>query len=254
MTHLDGSDPARRQKPRKFFDLHRSDLRYPPKPANLLHTRNIGFPMIEFLNVIIQWPILPATVLLGLVSLYWILVIVGAATHDVLDLHLDHEWEIDLDIDSHHSLLHWGLAGLKWFNLRDVPFMIWMSALALPAWLVSVTFDQHLSHLTVWEIIAINLRNFGIGLFAAKILTQPLKGKLKFVEPHPATNLIGKQITISNEATTTTGHALYPTGEGAPLQLNVRTTEGTIPKGTLAEIIDYDPVTNLYTVIRIDRG
>lgn len=209
--------------------------------------------MTEFFTTIFQWPMLPASVLLALVTFYWILVIVGAGTHDMLDFGFDHDHELDLDIDSHHSILHWGLASLKWFNLGDVPFMIWLSALALPAWLISVTFDKNSTDLTTWEIVAANLRNFGIGLFCAKFLTQPLKGKLKFVEPHPARGLIGKQVQITNEATPTTGHALLQTGEGAPLQINVRTIQGALPKGSTAEITDYNRETNHYQVTAVSH-
>jgi len=211
--------------------------------------------MYEFLQTCFDWPILPASVLLCIITAYWLMVIFGVFDFGSFDVDLDVDVDGDIDFDGNiglegnESILHWGMAGLKWFNLGDVPLMIWMTALALPAWLIAVTFDKNITDPTTWETITANLRNFGIALFAAKLFTQPLKGKLKFIEPNPARKLIGKQVTISNEATETTGHAHYHTGDGAPLQLNVRAAEGIIEKGTIAEIVEYDPTTHLFRVI-----
>lgn len=215
---------------------------------------NIGgsVSVAEFLQICFAWPVLPASVLLCFVTAYWLLVIVGA-----FDLHFLHgDLHIDLDpgLDGHESVLDWGLAGLKWLNLGDVPLMIWLSALAFPAWLTSLWLDRGVVDPSTGEILKACARNFGVGLVAAKVLTQPLKGKLKFVEPNPARDLIGQVVTITTvTATPTEGQAQCPAADGAPLLLNVRTTEGTLAKGAAARIVDYAAETRLYFVERAEQ-
>ena len=205
---------------------------------------------MDFVQLCFSWPVLPASVLLCLVTAYWLLVILGAAEVDLFDMDLD----VDLDpgLEGHESILDWGLASLKWLNLGDVPIMIWLSAFALPAWLMSVTFDKGLTDPSTIDIVKACARNFGVGIVAAKLLTQPLKGKLKFVEPNPSQELIGRTVMITTvEATPETGQAQLSTGDGAPLLLNVRTTDGAIDKGAEARIVEYSPETRLYYVERV---
>lgn len=205
--------------------------------------------MSEFLQTAFSWPVLPASVLLCLVTAYWLLVILGAADADLFDIDID----FGSGVEAHGSVLDWGLAGLKWFNLSDVPLMIWLSALAIPTWLMAMSFNRELTDPTAWEIAGACVRDFGIGLVAAKILTQPLKGKLKFSEPHPSQDLIGRTVVITTStATPEFGQARLDTGDGAPLLLNVRTPIGTIIQGREARIVDYDSETRLFFVESIE--
>ncbi|MCA9053633.1 MAG: hypothetical protein KDA75_07335 [Planctomycetaceae bacterium] len=206
---------------------------------------------MDFVQLCFSWPVLPASVLLCLVTAYWLLVILGAAEMDLFDLDLD--VDVDPGLDGHESILDWGLASLKWLNIGDVPIMIWLSAFALPAWLMSVTFDKGMTDPTTMDIVKACARNFGVGIVAAKLLTQPLKGKLKFVEPNPSKDLIGRTVMITTvDATPSTGQAQCPTDNGAPLLLNVRTVEGSIDMGAEARIVEYSPDTRLYYVERVE--
>jgi hypothetical protein len=197
--------------------------------------------MTELIHVCTSWPTLAVTTLLGLVVLYWLCVILGALDFDLFDF--------DVDLDGHpDSFLDWGMVGLKWFNLGEVPLMVWLSAFALPAWLASVSLNRDLVDPTTPQIVAAILRDVGIGLFAAKVLTWPIKGKLKTREPNPAAELIGRfcEITTS-EATAEFGQARYDT-DGAPLLLNVRSVGAPVPKGLKAQIVDYSAEQHVYYV------
>ncbi len=199
--------------------------------------------MPEFLRVWLTLPTAPATLLLMLVVAYWLFVIIGA-----LDLDLFH-FDLHLDLDGHESFADWGMVGLKWFNLGDVPLMVWVTAFSLPMWLASVVLDRNLSEPTTQQIVTAILRNAGIALVAAKVLTAPLKGKLKHVEPNPATSLVGRTcIVTTGEATPTFGQAQIDTTDGAPLMLTVRTTGGSLAKGMRAEIVDYAPELHVYYI------
>jgi hypothetical protein len=198
--------------------------------------------MIDILHQWFSWPTLPFSVLLSAVVGYWLLVIAGAFDLDFLD------FDIDLDVDGHESVFDWGLVGLRWFNLGDVPLMVWASAFALPAWLASTLFDKGVADPTTKEIAIAVLRDIGIGLVAAKIITTPLKGRLKLVEPNPIEDMIGRSCVITSlEATPDFGQAQCQ-AEGAPLMLNVRAVEGVIPKGGQAEIVDYSAEQRVYFV------
>lgn len=199
---------------------------------------------MDILQQWFSWPTLPFSVLLTAVVGYWLMVIVGAFDLDFLDFDLD----VEPGLDGHESVFDWGLVGLRWFNLGDVPVMVWMSAFALPAWLASTAFDKRLADPTTQEIVVAVLRDIGIGLVAAKVITTPLKGKLKLVEPNLVEDMIGRSCVITSlQATPDFGQAQCQ-AEGAPLMLNVRAVEGAIPKGERAEIVDYSAEQRVYFV------
>ncbi len=199
----------------------------------------------------LAWPAFPFSVLLGLVTAYWILVILGAMDLDLLDIDID--MNMDADVDA--SLADWGMIGVKWFNLGDVPFMLWVSMLALASWSMSVYYDKPMPNATNYELATVIIRNLALGLLAAKILTQPLKGKLKHKEPNTIKEMIGRTcIVISNEVNQKHGTALCTVEDGAPLQLHVRTVEGTVHKDDVVEIIDFVPETGVYFVQCIETN
>ena len=185
--------------------------------------------MNEFLQFCFSWPTVVPSVLMCVVLVYWLLTILGAVDFGLFDIDLD----IDTDVDTDVGIFDWGMAGLRWFNLGDVPLMIWLSAFAFPAWIAALILHRDLVDPTPLDVARALAWDFLIGMFAAKILTHPLKGKLKHVEPNPADELIGSMVTItSSEVTTAFGQAQFHTGQGAPLNLNVRTLEGVVNEGT----------------------
>jgi hypothetical protein len=202
--------------------------------------------MQEFFEATVSGPILPATLLLGLVLIYWFFVILGAFDIDVLDL--------DLDIDSTaDSMLSIGFVPLRFLNLGRVPFMFWLSLFALSFWTVSMLIDLGRTFTGTAELLAAVARNGGISLLAAKILSQPFRGKFDPREANRVEDILGKTCTIkTSEATADFGQALYETGE-APLLLNVKTHGERLVQGELAEIFDYDPHLRIYFVRKVDR-
>ena len=204
---------------------------------------------MEFLQHNFSWPMWPVTILLCLVTAYWVLVILGGLDMDFLGFDLD----IDPGLDGHQSILEWGLASFRWLNLGDVPLMLWMSVFAIAAWLTGSLLDRHLTDPTTQQIVLSILRNFGVGLVAAKVFTQPLKGKFRILDPNPAAGLVGRTVTVwTYEVTPTSGQAHYATRDGAPLLLNVRSVEGNLAKGTLAEIVEYSTENNVYYVRQVE--
>lgn len=202
--------------------------------------------MQQFLDATISGPTLPITILLIAVCLYWLMVIIGAADTEFLDFDIETP-EADVDIDA-HAPMSIGFASLKFLNIGTVPLMLWLTALALPMWVTSMLLDHAPTPETPGEILGALARNLGIGLVAAKLITQPLRGRFDPIEPNQARHMIGTTCTIdSTTATPEFGRARYKT-EGAPLVLHVRTEHETLTQGQIARIVDYDPHRHVYFV------
>jgi hypothetical protein len=76
---------------------------------------------------------------------------------------------------------------------------------------------------------------------------------LKLEEPNAAEELLGRICIIStSEATPDFGQAKYSSDAGAPLLLTVHTTDGVIPRGHEARIVDYSPERRVYIVEPLD--
>jgi hypothetical protein len=201
--------------------------------------------MNEFLQLCFSWPTVVPSVLMCVVLVYWLLMILGALDMEFLDF----DFGLDAADGGDVTFADWGMLGLKWFNLGDVPLMFWLTAFAFPAWIAATIFNRELADPSQVDIAKALARDFIIGMFAAKALTQPVKGKFRHKQPHPAEEMIGRMVTItSSEVTTAFGQAQYQTGQGAPLILDVRTLEGVVGKGESARIVDYSPEARLYYV------
>ena len=197
--------------------------------------------MQEFFTLCFSWPALPATVLLLLISVYWLLRSLGALDWD--------GFGVDLDIDGQsESFLSIGLTPLKFLNIGEVPLMLWMSIFALSWWTTSMLIYGEPTSGNWTRTAQAVFVSGGIGLLATKLLTQPLRGRFQHIEPHTAESLVGCACVITtSEATPEFGQARYETG-AAPLLLNVRTQDVKLAKGDVAEIVDFDPERRVYLI------
>lgn len=197
--------------------------------------------LTEFFQTCFSWPVLPATILVGLVLLYWVMVIFSGIGVDMI--------ELDFDFPE-GSILDLGFAPFRFLNLGTVPLMLWMSIFAFTAWISTIVIDGKTAHGT-FEIgtdLQAIARTILIASVVTKLITQPFRGKFDVVEPNKAIDLIGKTCVVTtNEVTETFGEAKHET-EGAPLILNVRTEEGTFRKGEAALIVSYSIEENIYFI------
>lgn len=201
--------------------------------------------MIHLIEIYFQWPILPFSVLLCAVGAYWLLVLLGGVDLDIFDVDLDPSFETDVDA----SLTDFGMLGLRWLNIGEVPLMIWLTIVAMAAWLFAMIFDRDMVNPTAQESAISIMRSLGIGILAAKFLTNPMRGKLRMKEPHTVHDMLGRSCTVTtSEVTQEFGQAICHVEDGAPLRLNIRTLEGSVPRDGIVEIIDYSSETGLYFV------
>ena len=203
--------------------------------------------LASFLQTCFTGACLPASIVLLLALLYWLLAIVAGLDWDLFDFDLDLNSEPDLD-----TSLSVGLVVLRFLNIGRVPLVVWASVFAIAYWLVTLLLDRLAddpeTRTSLFYAAQYTVRNLAIGVLAAKVLTQPLRDKFEPVEPNRAEDLIGRpcQITTS-QVTSTFGQAQVPT-EAAPLLLNVRVRETPLAKGEPAVIVDFDPEKNVYFI------
>jgi hypothetical protein len=203
--------------------------------------------MASFVEVCFTGACLPASVVLLLATLYWLLAIVAGLDLDLFDFDLDVNGEPDLE-----STLSVGLVVLRFLNLGRVPLVVWGSAFAIAYWLVTLLLDRLADdpqlRTDLFHAAQYTVRNLALSVLLTKVLTQPLRDKFEPVEPNCAEDLIGRgcQITTS-QVTQAFGQAQVPT-DAAPLILNVRVKETPLAKGEPAVIVDFDSEQNVYFI------
>jgi len=213
--------------------------------------------VFELVQPLIASPVLPATILLGLViawSLFTIFVGYGLEMHGHLPFHLD-------DTLANHPVFHWFgdalgsvvLTPTKWLNLRSVPLILWLCVFAITWWGASITWWLALDDWLVKDpgpllTAVLVVRNLACGVFLTKFITAPMQGWFQNTPQLNAQSLLGSEAEIcSYDATPEHGQAKFKTG-AAPLLLNVRTDGPHLPKGTRVWITYYDSQRRVYLV------
>ena len=204
--------------------------------------------MLDLLHAAVSAPNIIPTALLVFVLVYWLVVILGAIDLDFFDIDVEMEAEADVDGELSVSWLNHALA---FFNLGQVPFMLFMTFWIVPVWVMAVLGNHYLENESLGFGLLLLVPILIVGLFVAKFLTAPfvrLFGKLDSDVAHNQ-SLIGRPCTVTSSASASrTGQARIVTN-GAPLLLNVRTPDGlSMRRGDTALVIDYEPQRNVYLV------
>jgi hypothetical protein len=213
----------------------------------------------EIWNLAISPQVLPLTILLVPVALYWLLNVLGAVDLDFLD--------VDVDVDAHgahgaghHDANHdssshdsWLYGALRIVNATDVPVMIVLSFLVILLWACTmvgnVWFNAQQSGLTGGIIVV-------AALVASVVLTRfavaPLKPFFRLIraedEKHPP--VIGRTGIVRTAWVDERSGQVEIEMQGAPLLLNAIVATGTfsIPRNTEVLVISHDAATGVYTV------
>ena len=187
-------------------------------------------------------PILPTSILVSALILYWLIVLVGALDLEFLD------WDFELHLETDANLLDVGLVPLRFLNLGRIPVMIWTSLYCLSAWITTIVIHNNWIVKQAQTDGIVIAESFAIALVITKLITNPLNQWFDIEEPNRPETLIGRTCTITTlQATEATGEASFGTG-GAPLTLTVRTLNGELACGQSAEIMKYDRELNAYLV------
>jgi hypothetical protein len=222
--------------------------------------------MFEFFYEVLRPVNLPFTALLGMVTFYWLLVLLGALDFDSepsLDVGHGH---VDIDgAAGAHDVYHGAhldahdigafKALLQFLNFGNVPSMIVVSVMVLSMWTISMIANRNFNHSgSILITFALLVPNLILTALVTKAATTPLKKLFTalnkdFDEHKP---VVGRTCTIlTSEVTDRFGQAQIDTS-GAPLVINVRTYGDAIfSKGESALIIKEDRDNHLYTVAKL---
>jgi hypothetical protein len=186
------------------------------------------------------------TILLVFVMIYWLTVVIGFTDLDAFDIDIDIETDVNSDMS-----VGWFNHVLYFFNLGQVPLMLFLSFLALPMWLLAIAATDFLNLESITLSFTLLLPNFVLSLFIAKILTQPFVTLFDKLEASAEDNMqiVGKVCTIViNASEDRLGQARLEE-RGSVLVLNVRTRKGTVlTTGQTGLIIDYLPEKSYYII------
>lgn len=210
-------------------------------------------------------PVLPATILVGLLVLYTLVAMIGLIDFDLgmpdLDIDVPDPDIPDLNVDAHHvdlDLLQ-GIGGsaLRFINLGRVPMIIWGGFFTVAFWSIAYTLWHHfdVTHYQPDFLTSsiLTARNVILSVLVTKICTGPL---IKYFAPLPrydTKRIVGSTCeVVSLEATAQYGQAKFRT-HAAPLLLNIRAIDGqTFQKGDEVRIVACDESKRIYQVTSLD--
>lgn len=216
--------------------------------------------MGTFLPALFHPANLPYTILLILVMLYWLTVFIGALDLDFLDFDLDTEVDAEVDVDleaevdSEVSAAAGGSALMgvaTFFNLGQVPFMIFFSLLILTMWTTAMLAWQAFGEAMPWFPLLWLLPNLLIGLFVTKLLSSPFKRLHRHMnrEGVRKRDLVGKtgRVIITVRPGRTGRIELDTEAHHFVLDVITHGTE-TLEVGSQAIVVEYDAVADRYAV------
>ncbi len=227
--------------------------------------------MLELFREAISAPNLLYTILLGLVLLYWATVFLGAIDLDFLEVDIDTDLDLDVDVDLDIDVdadveaevegevangsggAGWFLGTLAWFNLGQVPFMVFMSLLILFMWTASVLTNYYWGHEHSWFMAAFLLPNLIVGLFVTKLLSAPFKHSYKKMTQQGISKnqLVGKIATV--RTLLKEGHmgqveVLVNDDDHYLLTAKLEKDQETLLPGTQALIVEYHAESDYFVV------
>jgi hypothetical protein len=192
---------------------------------------------------------LPATLLLIVVLLHWLIVMVGAM--DMISL----ESELDFDLETETDGADIGDWLLDYFNARYVPLSILLSIFSLSFWVISMYANWYIHQNQSGLLgLAIFAGNLVISSHIAKFTTAPLLPIFKSMKEQMSSklNLVGKQAVVtSSKADAKFGQAQVRL-DGPEITLNVRTEGEELLRGTEVVILQHEQATDIYIITQLE--
>jgi hypothetical protein len=197
---------------------------------------------------------LPMTILLVPVGIYWLLSIVGAVDHDILGLDLDNmDGHHGHDVNDGHPFSEFMHGALRILNAQGVPVMMLLSILIAYLWgcsmLGNLWFNKALSGGTG---TLISIGALVVAILLTRLTVTPLKPLFRLIQddPEPPKPVLGRTGVVRTAQVNEREGQVEVENAGAPLLLNARTATGSppLPRGTSVLVIRYDDSTGLYIV------
>lgn len=207
--------------------------------------------MQELLDASIQGANIIPTAILIFVLIYWLVVIIGLIDLDMFDIDLDTDVDVDSpEVDTSVSV-GWLNSVLAYFNLGQIPLMIFVSFLALPMWIISVQLNHLIGNTSLLLGVVFLIPNLFVSLFVAKFLTMPfVKLFSKMTEEgETTTTMIGKICRIVLPLNSNSVGQAEVRVEGSSYLISAKTVEGKVMhKGEEGLVIEYHEDGKYYVV------
>ena len=135
--------------------------------------------MKELLELSFAFQNLIPTIIFLFVIVYWLTVMLGAIDIGSLDVDLDLDVDVDIDVDVDADVdvdgasISWLNSILSFFNLGKIPFMVWLSFVAMPLWAGSIIINKILGNELFSISILIVIPLLILSMFLAKFATMP---------------------------------------------------------------------------------
>ncbi|MGL5677657.1 MAG: hypothetical protein ACRDDX_14705 [Cellulosilyticaceae bacterium] len=182
------------------------------------------------------------TVLLGVVLLYWLIVIIGVIDFEFLDF--------DLDVDGADQGPFYAI--LAFLNLAEVPFMLVLSIVALNWWIIAMLLCY--LPITIGGVVSgiLFIPSFGVSLVITKYVTRPLKGIFKHTTLEKDEYVIGQLCTLRCDIEGDRLGQAEIERDGAQLVINVKAENKgqTFHKNDVALVSSRDREKNIYYIIK----
>lgn len=210
--------------------------------------------MTDFLNACIDSPVnLVLSILLGVTTLYWVVVILGAVGVDSLDLDLDlggTDADVDADLGAH------GYFGetLDFLNVGRVPVLILWSVLVLAMWAIGVLAWPIVGDWSLFLQLLFVLPVLLVSLLLMKVVTLPIAKMVRKMEADSEAEanvkLVGRRCVVSSLTVDTKSGQVEVATAGAPLKLHARTRDEDVVlnKGDEAVLVAEDADAHIYYV------
>ncbi len=210
--------------------------------------------MGEFFLECIQPANLPATVLMGLVLLYWLMMISGVVGMDLFDLGMDFDAEIDVDADA--GIDGSGHGGgivadvLTFFHLGEVPVMIFASFFVLFFWAATLVSNHFFNPDWSWLVSAYFLiPEILISLLLTKIVIMPMTPLFRSMMKKAESRIIGARGLVSTTWLDGEFGQVVIENDGPPIVVNARTENGQrLDKHQAVRILRLHPTIDAYFV------
>ncbi len=212
------------------------------------------------------------TVMLLLILVYWIFVIIGAMDMDFLnvevetdidvdvdldvDVDVDVEADVDIDVDADASIdtdtdveshdvgsVAFLNSVLTFFNLGRIPFMVWLSFLIIPMWVMSILFNHYLHNSSFLISLVALVPIFIASLLVSKVLTAPIAAVFEKLKKNDddSFNYTGKMCNVLMTASHDKFGQAEINRDGNIYRVNILTKnkDVTLNKGDSALIIEF---------------
>lgn len=215
-------------------------------------------------DLAISAQVLPFTLLLIPVALYWLLAGLGAVDLDMFNVDFDTDLDVDVDADpgamdggehghAHSAGLGLFQSALKAVNATDVPLMLVLSIFFIMMWVCAMLgnlwFNAEGGNFLGTMV---GLGTIVAGLVLTRLLTEPLKPLFRAMkgtgsEHRPVVGRSG--IVRTAELTDRVGQVEIKEG-GEVILLNARLKEGAVPlkRGSEVIVYAYDEDSGIYHV------